>query len=544
MVRIKTGLPGVIWIIITGVTAHLLFSSLGFNPTDDGVTLAYARRIMEGQVPHRDFITIRPFLSPLLHIPEIILGGGITIWLSRFIVFMQFAVISWLGTKMITGNLKKSLNLAEQYSIAWMVFIFCCHSFPIMAWSTIDGIFFSIIGFSMITNSRSTVKLLGYFLIGLAPLCKQGFLFLPPLALLVYSDWRNLKNILFAFLPSIIYILFLVLSRAMSEAFNQLYSGEGFMESALISFWRFDVFKGIVLGLISVSLIKDNMDSKHRLRKLAGIMLGMVALLLFFRYLIIEFYNNSMYDASFILFGLSLGMLLHEIIFAPGEWKKYITGILVIGLVWMVSISVGYNSPALGAGLLICHVIAMVLGKIPQEGSVYWRTTVLFTLAVVSAFAFYHIRTWHIYRERPAEELTAELGDVLPGGNKIRTNPNTHLFLGDLKKAVQKTDSIEGTYTIIPSVAAWWIKSETENPLPIDWVQGGELKSEYLRRRVSDSILHSRSGQAVIVQKVKASRLPDKFATLDKNQPYNAIVDTVDRHLGIIAETRFFTIYK
>jgi hypothetical protein len=40
--------------------AHLLYSSLGLNPTDDGFTLAYARRILDGQIPHRDFVIIRP----------------------------------------------------------------------------------------------------------------------------------------------------------------------------------------------------------------------------------------------------------------------------------------------------------------------------------------------------------------------------------------------------------------------------------------------------------------------------------------------------
>ena len=57
------------FLVLVPLVAHLLFSALGFNPTDDGFTLAYSRRIIEGEIPHRDFMMLRPFLSPVLHKP-------------------------------------------------------------------------------------------------------------------------------------------------------------------------------------------------------------------------------------------------------------------------------------------------------------------------------------------------------------------------------------------------------------------------------------------------------------------------------------------
>src|SRR5206468_857052 len=57
------------FLTLVPLAAHALLSPLGFNPTDDGFVLAYSRRILLGQVPHRDFIMIRPALSPLLHAP-------------------------------------------------------------------------------------------------------------------------------------------------------------------------------------------------------------------------------------------------------------------------------------------------------------------------------------------------------------------------------------------------------------------------------------------------------------------------------------------
>ncbi len=63
--------------LIVPTLAHLLFSWMGFSPIDDGFTLAYGRRILEAEVPHRDFI-IRPFISPLIHVPCVLFGGDYT----------------------------------------------------------------------------------------------------------------------------------------------------------------------------------------------------------------------------------------------------------------------------------------------------------------------------------------------------------------------------------------------------------------------------------------------------------------------------------
>src|SRR5258708_31765250 len=40
--------------IVVAVAAHLEFSWMGYTPTDDGWVLAGSRRILAGQIPHRD----------------------------------------------------------------------------------------------------------------------------------------------------------------------------------------------------------------------------------------------------------------------------------------------------------------------------------------------------------------------------------------------------------------------------------------------------------------------------------------------------------
>ena len=44
-----------------------VISTEGFNPSDDGVILAQSYRLLQGQIPHLDFISIRPVGSAVLH---------------------------------------------------------------------------------------------------------------------------------------------------------------------------------------------------------------------------------------------------------------------------------------------------------------------------------------------------------------------------------------------------------------------------------------------------------------------------------------------
>src|SRR5437870_11810474 len=86
-------------LVVLPLAAHLAFSWIGFNPTDDGWVLAMSRRILDGEVPHRDFLLDRPALSPLLHAPVVLLGGESTFWLSRGVVCFEWALLAFALTR-------------------------------------------------------------------------------------------------------------------------------------------------------------------------------------------------------------------------------------------------------------------------------------------------------------------------------------------------------------------------------------------------------------------------------------------------------------
>lgn len=56
--RLTIWRSGLAFIVGATLTSQTLFSSLGFNPTDDGWILVCGRRLVDLQVPYRDFITV------------------------------------------------------------------------------------------------------------------------------------------------------------------------------------------------------------------------------------------------------------------------------------------------------------------------------------------------------------------------------------------------------------------------------------------------------------------------------------------------------
>lgn len=220
-------------------------------------------------------------------------------------------------------------------------------------------------------------------------------------------------------------------------------------------------------------------------------------------------------------------------------------GLLVLLTAWSVSISIGYNTPALAAGPLA--VLLMVYSRISSESLIdqnSWSKRLAISLTVVvvtvAIFSYGMARQEYVYRERSAHELTQALDGIFPGGNLIRTNPNTNAFLADLHVAIDRTKNRD--YAILPDLAGYWAKSTQANPLPIDWAQGTELNHPALVNRVLKSLEAHRSSMVVIVQKVRADSLANEFIPLSDSD--YAVVRHVRSHFTKMGETKYFDLYE
>ena len=536
-------LISVAFLLIVPTLAHLLFSWRGFAPVDDGFTLAYSRRILEGQVPHRDFIIIRPFVSPLLHTPFVLFGGEYTFWVSRFFVWFQFACISWAWVCIINRAFDNPFNNLTKLFIALVSFAASVHYFVLTAWHTIDGLFLASIGvWILLARKHARWRVIGYLLIATAYLCKQSFLLMAPLSVLLLGDWREKKYWITITLPAAGYCAYLLVTGSFSEAVLQLASQSGLVSTGVGSYLNFGFLLGILAGYCAMFLLSASavpLLSTSRIPRYAGasILIAMPA-----AFIAIGLYRGSLAAVSFGVVGMVLGIVLYLAWkrIGQGEDKVSVT-LLALLLAWSASLSVGYNFPALLLGPLFTILAAFVYSRRESLNPRFLQTTLAIAgVAILLGFAV--ARPYYIYREQPSSELTESLDGVLPGGRLIYTNPNTYEFLVDLDNAADTVSERNRTYAIIPDVPGYWVQSEQTNPLLVDWPQPVELGNQYLIDRVTSDLAAERGDVTVLVQKVHAFYLAEGSVPLDEDQ--YAVVQYVRANFEKTHETEFFEFYE
>ena len=528
------------FLILVPLIAHLSFSWIGFTPTDEGFTLANSRRILDGQVPHRDFILIRPFVSPLIHVPFVLFGDN-TFWLSRLFVWFQLASISWLWVSIINRMMKFPFSVANKVLISLICFAASVHTKHITAWNTIDGLFFIAIGLALAIRNRPAAKLIGYFLIGLSPLCKQSFVFIPLLSLIILGDWRQVKCWVAAASPALCCLVFLALTHALSDAFVQLTSRTELVSVGLLPYTGKRLMLSVVVGYLSFWLgLGRSSSMPDQVKKRIAIsmiyfapLLGTAASLWF----------DILMDTSFLLFGFLLGATIYLLTHNSSPQKAKHVSLLVLLTAWSASLSGGYNSPALVSGPILVALIAHVFSRYKQNNKLFLQ----YSLPIASALILYSFgvaRTRYIYRDKAAGQLTYPLEGVLRGGKHIYTNSNTYEFMYDLKRAVELAENENKEYTILPNVAAYWVESAEENPLPIVWPdEADELKQPAVMKRFIEAMETNRNSTIFIVQKVSAASLAKGFLPLEDSE-YHNVVGYVRTHFTKFQETSFFELYR
>lgn len=539
--RFGNWIPAILFLIGLPLLAHSLYSWMGFNPTDDGFTLAYSRRILDGQIPHLDFIIIRPFLSPVLHMPVVAWSGDHMLMVSRLIVWFQFAVIAWLWTRMINRMLGQPLGRLACFAAALVAFAFSANVWPIMAWHTVDGLFLATLGLVLCTDERARMKMPGYVLIASAYLCKQSFLFAAPLALIILGDWRRPRCWMAILAPGAVYLLYLRLAGALDEAMVQ-FTAQTIIQPILDRYWAaltlWFFFGYLMMRCIYRQPVISLWQDRPRLQAWIGV--GLILALPVYAKLQVLF-QSAPYAMSHHNFWVVAGTALYFTFDAgpAGRLTKQITLLLLV-LAFCVSVSIGAATPAMMGGPLLVIMLAHSLKVI---GRPIIRTALMLVLAGVVLFRFDRSRHDFVYMEQAASHLTCKLDGVFYGARGVKTNPNTFAFLEDLQKAVVLARKNPEPYAILPDIPGYWAAAVQPNPLPIDWAKNTELHTDALINRVQAALDAQQSRLTVIVQKVEAFPLRFGFKPL-RDQKKFAIAHYVRTHFKKCGETMYFELYR
>ncbi len=533
------------WLLLP-LACHLGFSWIGFNPTDDGWMQAAARRMAEGEFPHRDFIFVRPALSAVLQIPLVWLGGDYTIWLSRLWGWLTIGGIAWLWS-----------GLAQPGRTAWSVryplyaaaFFLTAHVFPVMAWHSLDGLLLGTAAVWFAARGTPCGLRAAFVCAGLAALCRQNFALFGPLLLLAIPDPRKWRAMFWAALPPLAYLGATLAAGCLPDFLRQVTSPGGALRSVA---WQnyLDApgfLPAIAVGALAAALI-HRVGSRHAATA-GALALGVPMLAAGLAAHRLTQGPGAFHAAAYGLFGLALGLTLAIAVIRRGLAADRLPLVAGLALAWVTAISIGWNSPALAAGLLLVVIwrASHLSAPPPPAGAApVGRQSTLAALAMLAvvSLAFRHARQLYPYRDAAAAELTFEAGPVFPGATGLRTNVRTFAVLQDLRRQLDRFEA-EGTpYALLTDCAAVWIRSPQRNPLPCEWPQITELGyDQHSVDRMTGAIRQLPPNARILVQRVLISELGYTLAPLGTGWGYYAVQNWVRAHGQRVGQTVYFEIY-
>lgn len=575
------------FVLLAGLAAHLAFSWMGFAAMDDGYVLAASRRVLAGQVPYRDFIWIHGPASLWLFAPVAQWGGEWTFWISRGVSWFQFAAIGWSWMALAERVAGRSWSSGHRWLVAAAATAHAAHTFPAMAWCSVDAVWSASAGFALAARGTRMARLLGFALVGLSPLFRQNFAPLIPAALLVLGGWRSPACWTAALAPGALTALALAGAGALTPAFAQMGASPDFVKLAVHPYVYLQpwfppaVLAGFVSAWGAVRALRTAGRAAGRAALVALVLLACgwlvrrdgVAPSAFFLWwaaagalaaLRPEAGDRPLraggwlLGACLVLFALPpfhAWELAGYAVAAGWSYRVFVCGrrgpaaagwpdrigALALLTGWCVSISMGYNHPALGSAGPVAFLLAIASRPGRTGGS---RASAAWPLAVAAAAtlaAFGFARTRYIYFQPPARFLRAPLGEVLAGGRGIRTDAATYDFLADLRRAVARADG--SCCIVLPDLAAHWVRSPSLNPLPADWAAGVEMRDPALLAPLLRALESRRGGCLVIYQKFTAAYISGTLQTMDANG-YRVLADRVRKRFRRVGETDWFVLYR
>ena len=547
---------GVCATVIT-LLVFFLFGYLGFSPTDEGSFMATARRLIEGYVPHRDFIYPRPPLSAILHAP-VLLAGDYTLLLSRLVAGFQISITVWLGVSLLKEELAGQKSLAFYLAMFIIAYAITGALLIYWAWSTLDGVFLLTVGVFFVRKKNVYRQAFGYFLIGGACLTKQSFVLTIPMFWLLFGGWRDWRFIVISLLPGALYVLFLLVTDAFADAWLQMVSiAKG--QSSNLAFGNFLAIPSIVGFTIAVMITYASRIHDDRWRIYAVILAA--GLLLWITWLI----KTAEWAYSQPAFGAAIGVLTARL-FLDKIFLPYLAALLVIG--WASSLSIGAPYPAWIGGVLGVSALMVAINGNPQKKlkknrhdsfSTQAEWAVILTVLLAAIAVFIDLRLNNIYREKLPSFLIAPLDEKFPGAAGIVSSPTMASVYVDLQEMVGQAREDKKKYAIVPEFAAWWAAADEVNPLPMDWVLEVELGRNHpdLVKRLLTTADSIRPETYFIVQKFTAEAIPRDKPGVYKWQtdigPENAnkwensryiLVGHIRENYELYKETEYFWLYK
>lgn len=521
------------YFIVAGLTLILIVISFfainyveneGFNPTDEGVVLAQSWRIINGEVPHSDFISIRPAASGFLHSIIFAFPGPLVSNARWFVLFQYFAialVMSLMLFREIERVLQLKIHFIYLFSLLISGFTVVVLNYNLYSWTTIDAVFWSVLAMPLVFSSQKWKIALGLLLTALAALSRQTFAVVT-IAGYLYVFFRYRKSFtqyilvfVVGALPFIAYLLMLVFTSALPDFISQMTGRSEFFQTAILQY-----FKRFALGMTSplniiclficaILYFKRKTDfSRMFLDKGLHAVLSLVYICFAFAIVIRHFLLDEIdiYNLPFDLFFMLVFFTIFHFLLRPESKTIRMISIAVLLISWTSSISLGDNSPVFTAGILFLSLIVMCYDVILGHPSKFTKPVTNKVLLLVLAFAITGLGLYSQsrinYRDTSSDQFVAGLGDASPEFGDIRANRHVVAYYNELSEIFcELPNSLDNT-VVFPHNAMFYPVMKTKNPAPLDWITANEYIGQEERIIDDFNLIFEQETVYFIIEKV------------------------------------------
>jgi hypothetical protein len=490
----------------------------GFNPTDEGLIAATGQRLLDGQVPHLDFITPRTAASAYLHLPELLLPTPLFLT-GRLVALGEVILFSILLAWLVLGRAPSRWGLGAILGVAASTLI-NLNTVPLMPWYTTDGLLFASLGLVALreglARDRGPFIAVAFASLALSAMAKQSFAPVVVIGLVwlvaASAPAARPRRIALALaavaVPIGLYAASVAARGGWSAMIGQLLASRPTFGEELLAPLGSPA-SVLVLVAVSVALAWVN-RTRHRDGDASTGRAGVVAAVVMTALVMTILLTSGLRVTAY--WGILLTWLLGGYVAGTLLFARRLDGIglILVLLAWMTSLSYGVPVPSLVAGSMALALIDRAWRHVPDlavprpmvAASVAFG---LLFVATVPAFAV--ARSEYVHRDAPRTELTADLGALSPALAGIRTNERTATYLRVMRDCVEAHPA--ESVVVLPDNPFAYPAFGWSNPLPLDFLYPPEYEGarDEVLRATSD--LADRGDFLVLFQRVRADTLLD-----------------------------------
>lgn len=472
------------------VIYFLLYGFHGFCDTDQGFIPALSYRISLGEIPHLDFIYVRPPLSPILHSLELwLLPENLEMLGTRFFFFFYV----WLSVFLSLKAFQKFLDFEKMGISVWLLGAFCyvitVHNFPPMPWHTLDGILMASIGFFVMTRGPKLYWTIpGLIILSMSALAKQPYGIAPIVgsALLFFLYERRLAILSVLGTAALgLGALFVVdLATPDTSLFGTLMGQVSGVTS--LQDLRFGAYqryvRPVVLSFLPITVLWAILRFRMPFPKADRIVswviwLGFIAMAIghvVFTWKEGTFMPPRLGFYHALLFG---GMITAVFFWWDKIDRKAMALLLAMGAIdWASGISWGFVVPVLYSTPAVVGIVYFLLNGLEYKPS-WWY----FPSIVAALFIGFFLMYQYPYREPHRSELTHNIGEIFPKMNHIYTHKAMYDKFGELDRMHRKWGD---NFTVLPAFPIANYVTNTRPAIHVDWAHDAEINYDFGMKKI------------------------------------------------------------